>query len=140
MNGPNPVCTSARKKMNQSSPRRLRADACGGSLAPACGGTKDSAGFARGWPPSSTGPPIPRGWAYRLFLRLPSSIRQRLQSARRAEHDDGLFLLVFGRGFHLIARELRRNEIGRAAIEVQRVPIDSNLAAADPEKTPEIDH
>jgi hypothetical protein len=32
--------------MNQSSPRRLRADGCGGSLAPVCGSTTERRGFA----------------------------------------------------------------------------------------------
>src|SRR3954464_3619166 len=74
MNGPNPVCTSARKKMNQSRPRKLRADGCGGSLAPICDGTTRNAGLPGGGPKSwGAVRSIRRGWPDRRFLRLPYS-------------------------------------------------------------------
>src|SRR3954468_14877273 len=51
MNGPNPVWTSARKKMNQSRPRRLCDD--GGGF-PASGGCGSSGGAVRGSPAAAS--------------------------------------------------------------------------------------
>src|SRR5438270_627958 len=67
--------------------------------------------------------------------------QQRIAKRRGSEHDDGVFLLVFGPGFHLIAGQLRRNDIALAVgFEVQRAPVDRDLAAADAKKASEIDH
>src|SRR4051812_6100513 len=102
MNGPNPVCTSARKKMNQSRPRRLWRDGDGGLRAGSDGGGS--------WPP-------PLAWwrrsssilgclderANSLPLSKSSAGElQRLQAARGAEHHDRRVFLVFGRRSHLL--------------------------------------
>ena len=67
--------------------------------------------------------------------------RQRLELAERAEDDHGLALLVFRRGFHLVAGEFERDRAPRLARrrEMQRIPVDRDLAAADAEEAAEID-
>src|SRR5262249_30815436 len=147
MKGPKPVCTSARKKTNQSSPRRLAAD--GPARRPGGAGTGGAGTLGaclRAAAPllmtrlrdnvdavEAAPPPL------RSVPRRRSSAR-RLRRLRGAEHDHRLARLVFGRKANLVARELERDAV-RPAVrrEVQRVPIDRDLAAADAEEAAEID-
>src|SRR5262249_20983801 len=66
---------------------------------------------------------------------------QRLQTARRAQHDDGLLVLVFRRRLPLIARQVERHHVGIAVGwgKVQGIPVDRDLATADAEESAEID-
>src|SRR5215211_1883081 len=59
-----------------------------------------------------------------------------------AEHDQRPAVLVFRRGAHLLAREVQRDPVVLAAgrREVQRVPVDRDLAVADAEEAAEVDH
>src|SRR5215475_11793084 len=98
MKGPKPVCTSARKKMNQSRPRWLCGDGGGrtgtgsGTTVPAGGrARRSSSSLAIKWNECTTRPQLP------LVIEFPG-----LQAARRAKHDHWLILLVFGRLAHLI--------------------------------------
>src|SRR5690242_19996988 len=63
-----------------------------------------------------------------------------LGACHRAQHDDGLAVLIFRRGLHLISRELNRDAVlaidGR---EMKSIPVDCYFSAADAKKAPEID-
>ena len=67
--------------------------------------------------------------------------RQRFELAERAEDDHRLAVLVFGRGFDLVAGQFERDPLaGFAGLrKMQRVPVDRDLAAADAEEAAEID-
>src|SRR6185312_12203982 len=143
MNGPNPVWTSARKKMNQSSPRKLRGDGIG-TIA-----ISEPGWCGRELPPPddpSRGVPSTRSSECdtRVTAHVPpySGFIQRLQLARRAKHHNRLVLLVFGCRRHLRLGQFERNGIAVLVDppEMQRVPIDHDLAAADTEKAAKIDH
>src|SRR5947199_4406326 len=72
------------------------------------------------------------GAAARLHIRS--------RGAQGAYHDDGLAAAIFGRCLQLITREVDRDLLVLSGGgEVQRTPIDHDLAAADPEKSSEID-
>src|SRR5216683_7348606 len=103
MNGPKPVCTSARKKMNQSRPRKLWRDGEPGSgviagrreppLLPVVCARRSPSIRSIEWEER----------ANRMFVRASRRIElQRLQAARCAKHHDRLILLVFGRRVHLL--------------------------------------
>ena len=83
------------------------------------------------------------GFAGRIRLQHCCKIirRQRLELAERAKHDDGLAILIFGRGFDLVAGQFEGDRLfglaGRR--KMQRVPIHRDLAAADAEKAAEVD-
>src|SRR5215472_519768 len=141
MKGPKPVCTSARKKMNQSSPRRLCLEGCGFPEGPpAEGGTTLSLPTAslrrspslrsRNWNSRAVRPPPPL-----VFF-------ERRQAAGRAKHHDRRILLVFGGGGDLGLGQFQRDAVALVvdATEMQRVPVDDDLAAADAEEAAEIDH
>src|SRR5579875_773975 len=125
MNGPNPVWMLAMKKLKPSRPRRLRADGAGSGRLLAFGPR-----FAKTC--TSRYP--------RLFVQPVFAARHRLRTARGAQHHHGLPLLVFRRRFELIACQVEGDAFGLSGRrEVERVPIDRDLAAADAEKTAEID-
>src|SRR5882724_383428 len=138
MKGPKPVCTSARKKTNQSSPRWLCCD--GGGLAGTGSGTtvplagrlrRSSSSLAITWNGRATRSLLP------LVIEFPG-----LQAAGGAEHDHRRIFLVFGRLAHLLLGQLQRDAValvGNGA-KTQRTPVDDDLAAADTEETAEIDH
>src|SRR5271156_3113842 len=67
---------------------------------------------------------------------------QWLQVARCAEHDDRRILLVLWRCRHLLLGQFKRDAVALVgdAPEMQRVPVDDDLSAADTEKAAEIDH
>ena len=63
-----------------------------------------------------------------------------IEAPQRAQHDEGLALLVFRRGLHLVARELKYDPAALlAGGKVQRFPIDRDLSAADAEESAKID-
>src|SRR5262249_31685972 len=135
MNGPKPVCTSARKKMNQSSPRRLSLEGVGLTT-----GLRDGAGTtplsptACGRSPSSGS----REWNGRAVRTpLPSSVLvKRGEIAGLAQHHDGRVFLVFRRGGDLGLGQFQRDAVllvGDVA-EMQGAPVDHDLAAADAEE------
>src|SRR5262245_28030355 len=138
MKGPKPVCTSARKKMNQSSPCWLCGDGGGrtgtgsGTTLPLAGRLRRSSpSFAIKWNEFATRSQLP------LVVEFPG-----LQTAGGAEHDHRLILLVFGRLAHLLLGQFQRDTVLLVfnGTEVERTPIDNDLAAADAEETTEIDH
>src|SRR5215831_5743012 len=127
--------------MNQSSPRRLCFEGCGFS-----GGDGTSTIFLLPIAPPLRSPSSPllklNGCATRIY---PSShlmlFVQRRQVAGRAEHDDRRVLLVFRRGCHLRLAQFQRDAVALVVDppEMQRVPVDHNLAAADAEEAAEVD-
>src|SRR5689334_15886524 len=138
MKGPKPVCTSARKKMNQSSPCWLRGDGGGrtgtgsGTTVPPGGrARRSSAWLAIKWNERATGSLLP------LMIVFPG-----IQAAGGAKHDHRLILLVFGRLAHLLLGQFQRDAVAFVgdAAEPQRTPVDHDLAAADAEEAAEIDH
>src|ERR1700733_3195751 len=142
MNGPNPVWTSARKKMNQSRPRRLWRDGAGNGDEARVSGAGGGDG--------SPSPPVGRWsirWIGRLGERANSLLLQmsggeRQQGARRAEHHDRRVFLVFGRRLYLVLGQFKRDAFALVGdlCEMQRVPVDDDFPAADAEKAAEIDH
>src|ERR1700688_4420906 len=114
MNGPTPVCTSARKKMNQSRPRKLWRDGPAGSGVTSPG-TRDEPPLlpvACTWRSSSIRSIEWEERTHRKVVR--ASLRnnlQRLQAARRTKHYDRLILLVFGRRVHLLLRQFERDAV-----------------------------
>src|ERR1700719_1316581 len=112
MNGPNPVCTLATKKTNQSSPRRLVRDGCGGSPA----GRVSTVAWASLTVPPADPSSVPGAshlcgatdrsllLCRRLVLRLRLRSRARRCPARRTEHHQGASFLEFRSPFHLVAR------------------------------------
>src|SRR3954454_7293005 len=145
MNGPNPVCTSARKKMNQSRPRKLWREGAAEvrSITDSeIRGRAASLLTVGAWPHRGGGQC--KGMNLRVALicsRLLAIKLQRLQTTRRAEHNDRLVLLVFGCRGHLLLGQFQRDAVTlvRDAPEMQRAPIDDDLPNANPEKSPEID-
>src|ERR1700722_5411821 len=145
MKGPNPVCTSARKKMNQSRPRWLSRDGVGGVSGLRASGPEDAAGS----PPR---PVVPPRWSSIVSgdgldertnsLLLQILRAEWLQAARGAEHHDRRILLIFGRCVHLILGQFERDGVALVgdAAEMQRVPVDDDLSAANAEKATEIDN
>src|SRR2546423_4855894 len=124
MKGPKPVCTSARKKMNQSSPRWLCRD--GGGLATTGSGSGTilpSAERLRRSPSSRAIEWNGRATSSRLLsvVEFPG-----LQAAGRAEHDDRRILLVFGRSADLVLGQLQRDAVTLVGdrAESQRAPVD----------------
>src|SRR5260370_36905659 len=133
MNGPSPVCTSARKKINQSSPRRLWREGVGLSSSTggvAIGGTTLSPiESPRRFPSVRSGE-----WDGRTTRRFPPlMIVQRLQIAGRAQYHDRLVLLVFGRCGDLGLGQFERDAIALVGDtpEMQRVPVDYDFSATD---------
>src|SRR5215212_10355513 len=136
MNGPKPVCTSARKKMNQSRPRKLWRE--GAAMCSISGSDiHDKVPFQ----------PIVGPWPSRAKLQTAFSLDaltiklQRLQTARRAKHHYRLILLVFGRCRYLLPRQFQGDAVTliRDAPEMQRAPLNHDLSDPDPEKSSEID-
>src|SRR5206468_1491614 len=112
MNGPNPVCTSARKKMNQSRPRKLSREGVGAVSAAAAAGTSGGAPSLpsdRCRRSSSTRSIELDDCAFRIFLRLLVVKIQRLQAARSTEHNERRVFLVFGRCRHLLLGQFERD-------------------------------
>src|ERR1700733_174422 len=142
MNGPNPVWTSARKKMNQSRPRRLWRDGAGNGDEARVSGAGGGDG--------SPSPPVGRWsirWIGRLGERANSLLLQmsggeRQQGARRAEHHDRRVFLVFGRRLYLVLGQFKRDAFALVGDlwEMQRGPVKDDFPAADAEKAAEIDH
>src|SRR5580704_13034058 len=66
---------------------------------------------------------------------------QGFEVARGAQDDGRLALLVFRGGLHLIAREFEDDAVPLAGCgnEMQRLPVDGDLAIADAEKPAEVD-
>src|SRR5689334_542623 len=138
MKGPKPVCTSARKKMNQSSPCWLRGDGGGrtgtgsGTTVPPGGrARRSSSSLAIKWNGRATRSLLP------LMIEFPG-----IQTAGGAQHDHRRILLVFGRLAHLLLGQFQRDAVALVgdAAEPERLPVDHDLAAADAEKAAEIDH
>src|SRR5262245_6789740 len=138
MKGPKPVCTSARKKMNQSSPCWLCGD--GGGLTGtgsctilSCDGRlrRSSPSFAIKWNERATRSLLP------LVIEFPG-----FQTARGAEHDHRRILLVFRRLGHLFLGQFQRDAVALVGdgAEAKRPPVDHDLAAADTEEAAEVDH
>src|SRR5437588_11165276 len=114
MNGPNPVCTSARKKMNQSRPRRLWREGVGfpsGTIRP---GTNDKRFSPPLGPPGRLSSIRLDGRTARVLLRYllerdDFSYRrphlvvklERLQAAGCTQNHDRLVFLVLGGGIDL---------------------------------------
>src|SRR5580704_8192082 len=67
--------------------------------------------------------------------------RQRFEVARGAQDDGRLALLVFRGGLNLVAREFEDDAIALAGCgnEMQRLPVDGDLAIANAEKPAEVD-
>src|ERR1700741_2024981 len=128
MNGPKPVCTSARKKMNQSSPRWLCGDG-GGRTGTGSGTTVPAGGRAR-----RASSFLAIKWNECIRSLLPLVIEfPGLQAAGSAEHDHRLILLVFWRLAHLVLGQFQRDAValvGNGA-ETQCTPVDDDLAAAN---------
>src|SRR3982074_3351345 len=145
MNGPNPVCTSARKKMNQSRPRKLWREGVAVALRVAGSDARDGILSRPIDRPGRSTPIRPIEWDERansIFLRTYLGTKlQWQQAAGGAEHHDRCTLLVFRRRHHLIFGQFESDAVtlGGDASEMQRVPIDHDFSAADPEKTAEID-
>src|SRR5262249_1379369 len=140
MNGPKPVCTSARKKINQSSPRRLSLEGLGFATRLWTGaGTTSVLPTARGRSPSSGS----CEWSGRAVrMSPPSMFMERCKGGGLAQHHDRRVLLVFGRGGDLSLGQFQRDAVllvGDVA-EMEGAPVDHDLAAADTEKAAEIDH
>src|SRR5262245_53242887 len=138
MKGPKPVCTSARKKMNQSSPRWLCGDGGGrtgtgsGATLPLAGRLRrSSSSLAIKWNERATRSLLP------LMIEFPG-----LKTAGRAEHDHLRILLVFGRLAHLFFGQFQRDAVALVGdgAETKRAPVDDDLAAADTEEATEVDH
>src|SRR5262249_49334094 len=138
MKGPKPVCTSARKKMNQSSPCWLRGD--GGGLTgtgrcttvpPGGRARRSSSWLAIKWNGRATRSLLP------LVIEFPG-----IQTAGGAKHDHRRILLVFGRLAHLLLGQFQRDAVALVGnrAEAQRAPVDDDLATADAEEAAEIDH
>src|ERR1700752_4919342 len=138
MKGPKPVCTSARKKMNQSSPCWLCGD--GGGLTGTGSGTtvllpgrsrRSSSSPAIKWNEYATRSLLP------LMIEFPG-----FQTAGGAEHDHRRILLVFRRLVHLFLGQFQRDAVALVGdgAETQRPPVDHDLAAADTEEAAEVDH
>src|SRR5580698_745760 len=66
---------------------------------------------------------------------------QGFEVARGAQDDGRLALLVFRGGLHLVAREFEDDAIALAGCgnEMQRLPVDGDLAIANAEKPAEVD-
>src|SRR5690348_4827210 len=154
MNGPNPVCTLATKKTNQSRPRRLWRDGCGGGSPAGRVSTGPWASLATRAASPSSGPAASHRCGatdrslllrfvlcLRLVLCLRFLCRVRRHLARRAEHHQRIDVLEFGRSLHLVARQLDRDDVALVLVvrELQHAPVDRDLAAADAEETAEID-
>src|SRR5882724_5283664 len=138
MKGPNPVCTSARKKMNQSRPRRLWREHIARVVTSADAATSSSRSRRISSLRSSECDELANG----IMVRSLSGLKlQWFQAARRAEHHDRLILLVFGRRGHLVLRQFERDAVALAgdAAKMQRAPVDRDLTAADAEEAAEID-
>src|SRR6187551_2868746 len=89
MNGPNPVCTSARKKMNQSRPRWLCREGAGAAAVAAVAAGSGTGATTAALPAGRAGRPPASGleWvggATRVLLLMIDL--QRLEAAGRAEH------------------------------------------------------
>src|SRR5882724_6614352 len=144
MNGPKPVCTSARKKMNQSSPRKLwrdGVDAGGSASGSGTGGATFSVSIGRPRRSRSIRSIECRDErANRISPPLRTKL-QGLQTARCAEHDDRRILLVFRRRPHLLLGQFERDAVALVADapETQRIPVDHDFPAAYAQKTAEID-
>src|SRR3954467_2437562 len=113
MNGPNPVCTSARKKMNQSRPRKLWRDGVGvRATGSDTNGATLSVSIGRSRRPSSIRSIecLDEG-ADRISLPPLRTQLQRLQATPCAEHNDGCILLVFRRSNHLILGQFKRDAV-----------------------------
>src|SRR5580692_6303228 len=142
-NGPKPVCTSATKKMNQSRPRRLRADGrSGGLFLPGCrpgGGAGSSAIPSRR---SRLSPKRRGGSADRIHLRHCCLFGQRFEFAERAQDDHRPAVLIFRGRLDLVASQFKGDSLVRLARlrKMQRVPVHGDLAAADAEEPSEIDN
>src|ERR1700691_5282980 len=142
MNGPNPVWTSARKKMNQSRPRRLWRDGAGNGDEARVSGSGGGDGLQS--------PPVGRWsiqWIGRLGERANSLLLQMSggewqQGARRTEHHDRRVFLVFGRRLYLVLGQFKRDAFALVGdlSEMQRVPVHDDFPAADAEKAAEINH
>src|SRR5450631_1355561 len=135
MNGPNPVWTSARKKMNQSRPRRLWRDGDGARASGSGGGDGSPSPPLGRW---SIGGLVER--ANRLLLQMSGGEWQ--QGARRAEHHDRRVFLIFRRRLYLVLGQFKRDAFALVGdlSEMQRVPVDDDFPAADAKKAAEIDH
>src|SRR5579883_756626 len=133
MNGPKPVWMLAMKKLKPSRPRRLRFDG-------ACVGV-DTASGTGGWRTSE--PKLSQACTFRhprSVIQWVLARCQRLGLARRTQDDNRLAFLVLRRGFELVARQVERDAFGLARRrEMQRGPIDGDLAAADAQKAAEVD-
>src|SRR5215469_2963812 len=124
----------AMKKLKPSRPRRLRRDGARKGA--------DSAGGTGGWCTSD-----PR-FSQACTFRHPRSVIQWVLAccqwlgvARRTQNHHRFAFLVFGRRFKLIARQAERDVLGCACRgELQRGPIDGDLAATHAQKTAEIDY
>src|SRR5690348_646094 len=115
MKGPKPVCTLATKKTNQSSPRRLVGDGCGGGspvsrvstgAPPALAARRPAASSAAG--ASNRCGATDRSLLLCLRLVLCLRLRRRLGRrgrASRSEHHHRAAFLELRRAFHLIAGE-----------------------------------
>src|SRR5262249_33135284 len=144
MNGPNPVCTLATKKTNQSSPRRLVLDGGGGGSPAGRVSTGAPASVtARPASPSSAAAASHRCGAtdssLLLCLRLILCLRLRRRLGRRgrrfagwSQHHHRAAFLELRRALDLIARQLDRDDIALGVVvrEPQHAPIDRDLAAA----------
>src|SRR5438105_2013611 len=139
MKGPKPVCTSARKKINQSSPCWLCRDGGGLATGTGSGSTFPAPGRPRR-SPSSAG----INWNGRATNRLLPLVIEfpGLQTAGRAEHDHRSIFLVFGRLAHLFLGQLQRDAVALVgdAAKTKGAPVDHDLTAADTEEAAEIDH
>src|SRR5262245_28541121 len=138
MKGPKPVCTSARKKMNQSSPRWLCGDGGGrtgtgsGATLPLAGRLRrSSSSLAIKWNERATRSLLP------LMIEFPG-----LQTAGGAKHDHRRVLLVLRRLAHLVLGQFQRDAVALVGdgAETKRPPVDDDLAAADTEEAAEVDH
>src|SRR5689334_14554220 len=100
MKGPKPVCRLATKKLSQSRPARLRGETRSLRAVLRERSTETIEGAIR---PVLT----IAGRVYRRSER--AEIGDRLGAARRAQHDDGVVVLVLRRRLHLILGQVERH-------------------------------
>src|ERR1700689_443406 len=151
MNAPNPVCTSARKKTNQSRARRLTRDGTGEALLGGSPREGAAGALAASRGDSLLGSRAPKKSDMNsLARRRPSerwSSRRNERSnaaalrlrAWAADHDDRLRRLVDRRHPQLIFRQIDDDRARLLGVEMQRAPVNGDLAGADTQKTAKID-
>src|SRR5271163_223835 len=131
--------------MNQSRPRRLPRDGAGATFAAVAASARATGSSQADCPRSiAWGRSCSRGGNRRANISPPILLMIKLpwlKTAGSAEHHNRRVFLVFRRRHHLFLGQFKRDAVALVgdAAEMQRIPIDNDLPAADPEKAAEID-